>query len=483
MSVNEASIIALDQGTSNCRAALFRGGRLVHEARREVGLHFPAPGRAEQDPRELIEATGAVLDETVASLRDGETAVLGITNQRSTVVLWDAETGAPLGPALSWRDSRAQAEAEALANAVSDLTARTGLPSSPHYGAPKIVWALEHWPEARRAADEGRLRIGPVGTWLAWKLTQGESFVVDPTNAQRMHLLDLETLDWHPDLVEACCLPASALPQVLPTDGHFGEARVGGRKLPSRAMLGDQQAALLGLRGDDEPAPVAGVHLGTGGFVLRDTGAEAQLVPGLLGGLARADANRPRRYLCEGPVNSAGSAFDRLRDLGLLREGQSVDAACARAGRPLAVLPAWAGLAAPWWKATARAAMSGWDESTTRADIVAGTVRGVAFLIADVIDRLVESSVEVERLELSGPVSAVNALGQAIADACGMPATVRTNPEASLEGIAHLAAAAGELEGPALSIETGAEFEPETDLSEARAAFAALRDLAIADAG
>jgi glycerol kinase len=423
-----------------------------------------------------------VLDEAVAELREGETAVLGITNQRSTVILWDGETGAPLGPALSWRDSRAQAEAEALANSVSDLAARTGLPSSPHYGAPKITWALEHWPEARRAADAGRLRIGPVGTWLAWKLTQGESFVVDPTNAQRMHLLDLGSLDWHPDLVEACSLPLSALPQVLPTDGHFGTARAGGRELPIRAMLGDQQAALLGLRGDAEPEPVAGVHLGTGGFVLRDTGAEARLVPGLLGGLARADANRPRRYLCEGPVNSAGSAFDRLRELGLLGAAESVDEACARASRPLTVLPAWAGLAAPWWQATARAAMSGWDESTTTADIVAGTVHGVAFLVADVVDRLREHEVAVERLELSGPVSAVDALGQAIADACVMPTAVRTNPEASLEGIALLAGAAEGLDPIELTIERGHEFAPATDLAEERAAFTRLRELAIADA-
>jgi glycerol kinase len=472
-------VIALDQGTSATKAGLFRDGRLVREARRSVGLHFPAPGRAEQDARELARAAVSALEEVVGGLAGGETAVLGITNQRSTVVLWDAETGAPLGPALSWRDARASDEADALAAADPALEDRTGLPPSPHYGAPKVAWALEHWPEARRAADRHRLRVGPVGSWLLWKLTAGTSFAVDPTNAQRMHLLDLATLDWHAPLVEACGVAPSALPLVLPTDGHFGEARIAGRAVPVRAMLGDQQAALVGLRGDAAPAPVAGVHLGTGGFVLRDVGDDRHAVPGLLGGIARADANRPRRYLVEGPVNSAGSAFDRLRDLGLLGADESVDEACDRATRPLTVVPAWAGLAAPWWEAGARAALAGWDESANRCDVVAGTVRGVAFLVADVVDRMREHGVAVESLELSGPVSAVGTLGGAIASACGLTARVRTNPEASLQGIALLAAEAAGATPPALSIEQGAEHAPSEDLGPARRDFARLRDLVL----
>ena len=429
-----SALVALDQGTSTTRAALFRNGRLVVEARRKVRLIFPSPGRAEQDARELHETALSALEEVVAKLEPGEAAVLGITNQRSTVVLWDAETGRPLGPALSWRDSRAQAESDALEQADSDLLVRTGLPPSPHYGAPKIVWALESWPEARAAADRGRLRVGPVSTWLAWKLSRGEAFTVDPTNAQRMHLLDLRTLEWHPELVHACSLPDDALPNVLPTDGYFGEAQVGSHSLPIRAMMGDQQAALIGLRtqGSD---PVAGVQLGTGGFVLRDVGGEYRRVPGLLGGLARADANQPRRYLVEGPVNSAGSAFDRLRDLGLLRKGESLDEAWKNAVRPLTVVPAWAGLAAPWWEARARAMVLGWDESTTRADVVAGTVRGLAFLIADIVDRMRENELEVSRLELSGPLSAAACVASSIADATGLLTRVRSNPEASLEGI------------------------------------------------
>lgn len=473
--MSSPAVLALDQGTTNARAALYRAGELVAAGRREVALELPGPGRAEQDPKELAAASLEVLEQACAGLEPGEPAVLGITNQRSTVVLWDAATGEPFGPALSWRDARAQEQAERIAAAVPDLAGRTGLPSSPHYGAPKLAWALESWPEARRAAEEDRLRIGPVATWLCWSLSEGASFVVDGTNAQRLQLLDLATLDWHAPLVEAAGLPTSALPTLLPNDGHFGDALIGGRRVPVRAMLGDQQAALLGLRGDAAPEPVAGVQLGTGGFVLRDTGDALHPVPGLLGGLARACANAPRRYLLEGPVNSAGSAFDRLRDLGLLGPDEGVDEACARSRRPLTVVPAWAGLAAPWWAAGAAAAASGWAESSSRSDFVAGTVQGLAFLLADVIDRLREHGVPVERLELSGPVAHVHALAQAIADACTLPALLRENPEASIEGIAALTAEAAGARPPRLSIAPTRSYRPENDLRTQRADFDSLR--------
>lgn len=463
------SLLVLDQGTSVTRAALYRGGRLVVESRRPVEILFPAPGRAEQDARELAATAASVLEECAAALHAGEPAALGITNQRSTLVLWDAEDGRPLGPALSWRDARASAEAERLAAAVPDLARRTGLPATAHYGAPKLAWALAHWPEARKAAEAGRLRVGPVSTWLAWKLSRGASFTIDPTNAQRLLLLDLHSLAWDAALAEAAGCPLDALPLVLPTDGYFGDAHVGGRVLPIRAMLGDQQAALLG-HGPHADGEVA-VHLGTGGFVLADTGSEARFVDGLLAGLALAPANAPRRYLVEGTVNSVGSAFDRLRDMGILAAGEDVDALCRQSARPLVVVPAWAGLGAPHWSSRARAAVLGWDESSTRADVVLGTVRGIAFLVADVVERLRHGGVDARRLALSGSVSRVTALAQALADATDAEARVRTNPEASLEGLAQALATAAEGQAPALSLEAGPKLAPRQSLAEERAAF------------
>ena len=480
--MSQPAVLALDQGTTNARAALFRDGRLVAEVRREVSLRLPGPGLAEQDAAELARASREALELAAEHLAAGEAAVLGITNQRSTVVFWDSETGEPLGPALSWRDSRAGEEAKSLAAAVPDLAERTGLPSSPHYGAPKIAWALARLEPVRAAADAGRLRVGPVGSWLAWTLSDGEAFTVDATNAQRMHLLDLESLDWDEELLAATGLAREALPQLRPTDGHFGTARLSGRELPIRGMLGDQQAALLGLRGDAPPEAAAGVHLGTGGFVLRDTGDELRRIPGLLGGLARANANRPRRYLAEGPVNAAGSAFDRLRGLGLLGPDEGVDDACLRSTRPLTIVPAWAGLAAPWWEARATAAVSGWSESTGRSDFVSGTVQGIAFLVADVVDRLRENEVPVERLELSGPVAHVRTLAQTLADACGLPAELRENPEASLEGIAFLTARAAEAVTPQLSVASARSYEPTNDLSAEREAFDTLRHAVLDEA-
>lgn len=443
-----------------------------------MALSFPGPGRAEQDADELADVARTVLAEVLSAAEPGEHVVLGITNQRSTVVLWDGTTGEPFGPALSWRDTRAAAQARRLAAECPDVTRRTGLPASPHYGAPKVAWALEHWPDARRALEADRLRVGPVSTWLTWKLTGGESFSVDPTNAQRLLLMSLRDLAWDAALVGAAGLRDSALPSILPTDGVFGTARVEGHALSIAAALGDQQAALLG-HGDEALDETAAVHLGTGGFVLRGTGSRCVSVPGLLSGLLRADANAARTYLLEGTVNAVGSAFDRVRDMGLLHEDEDVDSACAVARRPVTFLPAWGGLGAPWWSASAPSGLLGWEESTTRADVIAGVVRGIAFLVADVIDALDAAETGVSALVLSGPVSEVDSLCRAVADATARPIHRRVNAEASLEGLARLLAESTGAEPPPLSVSRAATFAPEHDLRADRARFAALRELAI----
>lgn len=468
-----AALVGLDLGTSAVRAALWRNGRLAAQSRREIELHFPGPHRVEQDPRAILDACTACLEEACDVLRPGENAALGIAHQRSTVVLWDAESGAPFGPALSWRDARATEQASQLAARVKDVASRTGLPASPHYGAPKIAWALEHWPAARKAADSGRLRCGTLGTWLCWKLTRGESFAVDPTNAQRMLLLDVRTLAWDRDLVRASGIPESALPQVRPTDGAFGTALVSRHRLPVRAMMGDQQAALAAL-GDLAPHRAL-VQLGTGGFVLLPTGDTPAAALGLLTGIARADANRPRRYLVEGPVSSAGSALDRLGELGILREGDDLDELVSRATAPVTLVPAWAGLAAPWWEPSARAALMGWDESSTRADVVAGAVRGLAFLVADVLDFMSSAGLRVQELELSGSVARSACVAQAVADASARPVLVRGDTETTLEGILRALADATDAEAPAMPAGELRRVEPRADLSAARDAFAIAR--------
>jgi glycerol kinase len=297
-----------------------------------------------------------------------------------------------------------------------------------------------------------------------------------------MLLLDLRRLEWDESLVEAAGLRREALPQVLPTDGAFGEVLVDGRRVSVRAMLGDQQAVLAGLAAQRE-GDVA-VQLGTGGFVLRDTGAECVAVTGLLSGLARADVNKPRGYLVEGTVNSAGSALDRLKDIGLLADVNAdaggIDALCESATAPVTVVPAWAGLGAPWWSSDARASIMGWDESTTRADIVAGTVRGIAFLVADIVDAMERGGLKVERLLLSGTVSKFASMAQALADATGRELTVRDDPEATIHGLAAALATATDAVGPAVqAIGDAVIVRPRADLSAARRAFDEARAAAL----
>lgn len=442
--------------------------------RRALEIVFPAPGHAEQDARALVDVAASVLANVVSGVAPGEAVMLGIANQRSTVILWDGDTGRPLGPALSWRDSRAQAQARDLAAAIPDIGRRTGLTASAHYGAPKITWALRHWPEAAAAARNGSLRVGPVSTWIVWKLSGGAAFTIDPTNAQRMLLLDLHALEWDDELLRASGIPRAALPQVLPTDGAFGEVLIAGRHVSVRTMLGDQQAVLAGRRSQDE-SEVA-VQLGTGGFVLRDTGPRCAEADGLLSGIARADVNQPRRYLVEGPVNSAGSALDRLKDIGLLADSDDIDALCEAATAPVTVVPAWGGLGAPWWSGGSRAALMGWDESTTRADIVAGTVRGIAFLVADIVDAMTRGGLPVTTLALSGSVSRLRCVAQALADATRLELTVRDDPEATIHGVAAaLAAATDAVAPPPPTDGEGLRVQPRGDLTSARRAFDAAR--------
>jgi glycerol kinase len=224
-------------------------------------------------------------------------------------------------------------------------------------------------------------------------------------------------------------------------------------------------------------AGIAHVHLGTGGFVLRETGPDPVAVTGLLAGIARADSGVPRRYLSEGTIPAAGSALDRLRDLGLLRAPEDVDAACAASTRPALVVPAWGGLGAPWWSPRAGAAVLEWGEGSTREDVVAGTVRGIAFLAADIVDAMIAGGLPVAELELSGSVARSRAVARAVADATGVPVAVRDDPEASIAGVASALARATGGVAPGRTRAPAERFEPAEDLTSARAAFGEAREL------
>ncbi len=429
-------VLAIDQGSGSTRALVFDvHGRVVAEAKRPLASRTPRPGWVEHDPLDLLSSTRAVLSAALRAAGRRPCAV-GVTTQRSTVLLWDRRTGRPLTAAVSWQDRRALAVCEALAAHAPRINRVTGLRLSPHYAAPKIRWLLDHLPGGQRRAEQGELLCGTVNTFLLWHLSGRTSFLTDHTQAGRMLLMNLRTLDWDQGLCDLFGVPRIMLPDIRPTLADFGVITAGNTQLPVFASIGDQQAAAVGQGGVSRGDLC--LHYGTGAFALLYTGSHLERRSGLLSSVAWSSA-RERIYVLEGGVNAVGSGLQWLSGLvGLPKNLAQLDRLAARAQSPALFLPALAGLAAPYWDARAEAIACGLTLSTDRADLARGFFEGVAFLIRQVIEKA-EPAGGYRRIMASGGLSAVGTLLQAQADYLGRPIARCRLRETSAWGAAALA--------------------------------------------
>ena len=441
-------VLALDQGTTSSRAVLVDGaGRIVtsaHAAHRQIP---PAPGLVEHDAAEILEAIVGCARTVLATVAAGRVAGIGITNQRETIVLWDRATGRALHHALVWQDQRTADRCAELvaAGAEPAVRARTGLPLSPYFSATKLAWLLDVVPDARARAEQGLLAAGTIESWLIFRLTGAH--VSDVTNASRTLLLDTATLDWSPELCALFRIPRAVLPTVVPTWREGGIATTDasgplGVALPVLAAIGDQQAALLGQAclapGD------AKCTYGTGAFLLVNAG-EPRPSPasGLLASPAFQADGRPPVYCIEGAMAVAGRAIGWLTDeLGLLADPGSSEAVAA--GVPDAggvrVVPAFQGLYAPWWDATARGAILGLSLHSTRAHVVRATIEGLAFQTRDVLDAAErDAGLRIAELRVDGGATRNGVLLQALADVLGRPVARAVESEATARGAAFAA--------------------------------------------
>ena len=272
--------------------------------------------------------------------------------------LWDRTTGKPAGRAPSWQDGRAAASVAPLQGRQAEVHEKTGLYLTPYYSAPKIRWFLDNVPAVRRLADEGRLLVAPVSTFLIWRLTRGAVYAADQSMAQRTLLLNLRTLEWDEDLLALFGVPRAVLPAVVPTAGDWGSFERGGRTLKILASVGDQQAAAIGLGGVAPGSSV--VNYGTGAFFLHNTGTEQHRVPGLLTTVGWKLKDQPPVFLQEGTVHAAGTSFDWLRDnLGLLKKNADIDKLCRSSKQRVLALQAIGGLGAPRWDYKTKTAFFG----------------------------------------------------------------------------------------------------------------------------
>lgn len=441
MSAREA-VLALDQGSSSSRVLVFDSrGRVLARAQRPVRLLRPREGWAEHDPRELVGSLEGALDEVLARLpRSVEIVGAGLACQRSTVAFWDRETLRLVSRAPSWMDGRASGAIAGLRSLRAEIHQRTGLYLTPYYSAPKMRWFIDHDPKVRALADSGRLRAGPLTSLIAARLTRGDADAADPTMAQRTLLLGLDSLDWDMKLLRAFGLERGWLPGLRPTCGSWGVIERGGRRIPLLACVGDQQAAAVGLGADAPGAAVA--NYGTGAFLLVHVGARARRVPGLLTSIGARPRGGAPAFLLEGPVHAAGTSFDWLARLGLMKDPGRVDEAFARSRRRVFALPALGGLGAPHWEPEAKAAWWGLTAGTSAADLTRAVAEGLCFLVADVADAARAGGAALRCVRAAGGLARSERLMAFQADLLGVALERRRESEATALGAAALAAGA-----------------------------------------
>lgn len=436
----EGTTLVLDQGTQTSRALLFDPrGRLLHVSKRRIGLIRRSPLEVEQDPQAILDSLREVLDEALAfaQRRHLEVTQAGLATQRSTVVAWDRDTGTALGPALSWQDTRTAPELKRWSRHAQQIQARTGLRLSPHYGASKLHWMVHHVRAVRRAAAHGTLAMGPLAAFLLSHLIEGRPLVVDHGNAGRTLLWNIHRQAWDEALLELFEIEAHWLPQGLPIRHPYG--RILGTDIPLTAVHGDQGAAFHGY--GDLQADTVVVNIGTGAFVLAQTGTRPIHHPPLLSGIVDSD-DQQCRYGLEGTVNGAGSALAWAREAW----GLGGASGWSRTQDPPLFLNTVGGLGSPWWRAGAQPELhtqAGADCRQHPAPCLAAVMESIVFMIYANLQQLDEAGLAPHQLVVGGGLSRDRELCQRIADLSGLVVLRVDQAEITGRGMAHLAMGLG----------------------------------------
>jgi glycerol kinase len=439
-------IIALDQGTTSSRAVLFdQKGQIKGISQQEFPQIFPKPGWVEHDPEEIWKTQHSVLIKVITEnkIKASSIAAIGITNQRETTVVWDRKSGQPVYNAIVWQDKRTAPECEALkSQGLSDYVREsTGLVIDSYFSGTKIKWILDNVSGVRERADRGELAFGTIDTWLIWKLTNGKSHVTDYSNASRTMIYNIRKLSWDEKMLKALTIPASLLPDVQPSAYNFGNWVYDGVSIPVSGVAGDQQAALFG-QGCFEPGLAKNTY-GTGCFMLMNTGSEIkQSKNGLITTIAWGLDGKVE-YALEGSVFIAGAAVQWLRD-GLHLIDQSKDseyfAMKALGSNEVYVVPAFAGLGAPYWDMYARGAIFGLTRDTGKDHIIKATLESMAYQTKDILNAMQEDSgLKLSTLKVDGGASSNNILMQFQADILGSDVERAEVIESTALGAAYLA--------------------------------------------
>ncbi len=418
-------IIALDQGTTSSRCILFdRQGQMRSVAQKEFQQIYPQPGWVEHNPMEIWSSQLAVIGEAMGKIGAGwnDIAAIGITNQRETAIVWDKKTGQPVYNAIVWQCRRTADRIEELkAAGLSDtIAARTGLIPDAYFSGSKVEWILNHVEGARERAERGELLFGTVDTWLIWNLTYGAVHVTDYTNASRTMLFDIHKKCWDEEILSWFGIPACMLPEVKPSSCIYGytSSVVLGARIPISGAAGDQQAALFG-QCCFEPGEMKNTY-GTGCFLLMNTGTQAiHSNSGLLTTIA-AGASEETQYALEGSVFVAGAAVQWLRDeMRMVRTAAQTEHYCRDAEDTggVYVVPAFAGLGAPYWNPYARGMVVGLTRGTSKEQFIRAVIESMGYQVWDLIEAMRQvSGIAVKQLKVDGGACANDFLMQFQAD-------------------------------------------------------------------
>ena len=444
-------ILALDQGTSSSRAILFdRNGRAISTAQHEFTQYFPSQGWVEHDPMEIWSSEAAVIAEAISKIGASgeEIAALGITNQRETTIVWDAESGRPVYNAIVWQDRRTSAFCDSLKERglTDKIRSKTGLLIDAYFSGTNIKWILDNVPGARERARQGKLRFGTVDSFLVWQLTGGQVHVTDVSNASRTMLFNIHTLQWDSDMLSLLDIPASMMPRVCSSSQVYGctTADIFGCSVPIAGIAGDQQAALFGQM-CTTPGSVKNTY-GTGCFLLMNTGSEPIVSRNNLLTTVAWKIGDTVNYALEGSIFVGGSVVQWLRDgLGIIRSSSEVEALAASVPDNGGVyfVPALTGMGAPYWDQYAKGLICGITRGTTSGHIARAALEGIAFQTMDIVAAMErDAGICLAELKVDGGASRNNLLMQLQSDLLGVDVVRPEVTETTAMGACLLAALA-----------------------------------------
>lgn len=443
-------ILTLDQGTTSCRTILYNeSGKAVSIAQLEYTQIYPQSGWVEHNALEIWNTQLQTVKDAVeqAKIQYSDIVAIGITNQRETTVVWDKKTGTPIGNAIVWQDRRTASicdELKAEHGMVDYVRQNTGLVIDAYFSGTKLKWLLDHTPEARQKAENGELLFGTIDSWLIWKLTKGKEHVTDYSNASRTMLYNIVKLDWDTKMLSALDIPKNMLPKVKPSSGYLGKTDKSvfeGIEIPITGVAGDQQAALFGQACFQEG--MAKNTYGTGCFMLMNTGnrlfnSQSGLISTIAWGI-----DGQIEYALEGSVFIAGSAIKWLRD-GLKIIEQATDseyfAKKVKSAEGVYVVPAFAGLGAPYWDMYARGTIFGLTQGTTKNHLIRATLDSLAYQTKDVLTAMQkDTQIQLKALRVDGGASVNNLLMQFQSDILGKEVQRPDDIESTARGAAYLA--------------------------------------------